>query len=104
MKNAERRMAETAFRNILHFQFCILHSDGVGLLFPANHAPGGNGVMDWWSDGVMGRTRQDGSLIIQHSITPPPQFGAGVPDRLRSGDLLHERQACWLDYTTGTKW
>ena len=28
----------------------------------------------------------------------------GVPDRLRSGDLLHERQACWLDYTTGTKW
>ena len=26
----------------------------------------------------------------------------GVPDRLRSGDLLHERQACWLDYTTGT--
>ena len=27
----------------------------------------------------------------------------GVPDRLRSGDLLHERQACWLDYTTGTK-
>ena len=25
----------------------------------------------------------------------------GVPDRLRSGDLLHERQACWLDYTTG---
>ena len=27
----------------------------------------------------------------------------GVPDRLRSGDLLRERQACWLDYTTGTK-
>ena len=27
---------------------------------------------------------------------------SGVPDRLRSGDLLHERQACWLDYTTGT--
>ena len=27
----------------------------------------------------------------------------GVPDRLRSGDLLHERQACFLDYTTGTK-
>ena len=27
----------------------------------------------------------------------------GVPDRLRSGDLLHERQACWLDYTTGTE-
>ena len=26
----------------------------------------------------------------------------GVPDRFRSGDLLHERQACWLDYTTGT--
>ncbi len=26
----------------------------------------------------------------------------GVPDRLRSGDLLLERQACWLDYTTGT--
>jgi hypothetical protein len=26
----------------------------------------------------------------------------GVPDRLRSGDLLHEGQACWLDYTTGT--
>ena len=26
-----------------------------------------------------------------------------VPDRLRFGDLLHERQACWLDYTTGTK-
>ena len=28
----------------------------------------------------------------------------GIPDRLRSGDLLHERQTCWLDYTTGTKW
>ena len=27
----------------------------------------------------------------------------GVPDRLRSGDLLHERQACWLDCTTGTE-
>jgi len=27
----------------------------------------------------------------------------GVPDRLRSGDLLHERQACWLGYTTGTE-
>ncbi len=27
----------------------------------------------------------------------------GVPDRLRSGDLLRERQACWLDYTTGTE-
>ena len=27
----------------------------------------------------------------------------GVPDRLRSGDLLHEKQACCLDYTTGTK-
>ena len=25
-------------------------------------------------------------------------------DRLRSGDLLQERQACWLDYTTETKW
>src|SRR5207244_6603395 len=24
----------------------------------------------------------------------------GVPYRLRSGDLLHERQACCLDYTT----
>jgi hypothetical protein len=22
----------------------------------------------------------------------------------KAGDLLHERQACWLDYTTGTKW
>src|SRR5438477_10463914 len=31
------------------------------------------------------------------------QMKSGVPDRLRSGDLLHERQACWLDYTTGTK-
>src|SRR6266496_1131076 len=27
----------------------------------------------------------------------------GIPDRLRSGDLLHERQACCLDYTTGTE-
>ena len=27
----------------------------------------------------------------------------GVPDRLRSGDLLHERQACCLGYTTGTE-
>ena len=26
-----------------------------------------------------------------------------VPDRLRSGDLLLEKQACWLDYTTGTE-
>ena len=31
------------------------------------------------------------------------RYEIGVPDRLRSGDLLHERQACWLDYTTGTK-
>src|SRR5437016_8772119 len=30
------------------------------------------------------------------------QMKSGVPDRLRSGDLLHERQACCLDYTTGT--
>ena len=28
----------------------------------------------------------------------------GVPDRLRSGDLLLEKQACWLDYTTRTDW
>ena len=48
-----------ALRNILHFPLCTLHSDGVGLLFPVNHAPMKN----------------------------------GVPDRLRSGDLLHERQA-----------
>ena len=27
---------------------------------------------------------------------------SGVPGRLRSGDLLLEKQACWLDYTTGT--
>jgi hypothetical protein len=27
----------------------------------------------------------------------------GVPNQLRSGDLLHERQACWLDYTTATE-
>src|SRR5437870_1930722 len=27
----------------------------------------------------------------------------GDPDRLRSGDLLHERQACCLDYTTRTE-
>ena len=31
------------------------------------------------------------------------QMKSGVPDRLRSGDLLHERQACCLDYTTGTE-
>ena len=30
-------------------------------------------------------------------------YETGVPGRLRSGDLLHERQACWLDYTTGTE-
>ena len=34
----------------------------------------------------------------------PRAVEIGVPDRLRSGDLLHERQACWLGYTTGTKW
>ena len=27
---------------------------------------------------------------------------SGVPGRLRSGDLLPEKQACWLNYTTGT--
>ena len=27
----------------------------------------------------------------------------GVPDRFRSGDLPHGRQACCLDYTTGTE-
>jgi len=27
----------------------------------------------------------------------------GVSNRLRSGDLLLEGQACWLDYTTGTE-
>ena len=37
---------------------------------------------------------------------PSPVFGGdeiGVPDRLRSGDLLPERQACFLGYTTGTE-
>ena len=39
------------------------------------------------------------------AIPREPRAGKnGVPDRLRSGDLLLERQACWLDYTTGTKW
>ena len=28
---------------------------------------------------------------------------SGVPGRLRSGDLLLEKQACGLDYTTGTE-
>ena len=61
----------------MHVQGCLILNQ-VGLLFPANHAP-----------------------------------EIGVPDRLRSryalgastaqaGDLLHERQACCLDYTTGT--
>src|SRR5882724_11178546 len=36
------------------------------------------------------------------AIPRKPRAGKnGVPDRLRSGDLLHERQACCLDYTTG---
>jgi hypothetical protein len=30
-------------------------------------------------------------------------FEIGVPDRLRSGDLLLEKQACWMGYTTGTE-
>src|SRR6266496_1002927 len=38
------------------------------------------------------------------AIPRKPRAGKnGAPDRLRSGDLLHERQACWLDYTTGIK-
>ena len=28
----------------------------------------------------------------------------GIPDWLCSGDFLHERKTCSLNYTTGTKW
>ncbi len=40
-----------------------------------------------------------GRRLVLHWVV----YMFGVPDRLCSGDLLHERQACWLDYTTGTE-
>ena len=40
-------------RDDLHVQGCLILSQ-VGLLFPANHAPDRNGVVDWWSNGLMG--------------------------------------------------
>ena len=57
--------------------------------------------------GVNGLTSQS-SESEGWSQSPSGALGAagaeiGVPDRLRSGDLLHERQACCLDYTTRTE-
>src|SRR5438876_258918 len=69
VRSAECRTEDISARDVLHSQFCILHSDMVGLLFPVNHAPAKMASLN----------------------------------RLRSGDLLHEQQACWLDYTTGTR-
>ncbi len=52
----------------------------------------------------LARPRLPGSKPGGSAIPREPRADKnGVPDRLRSGDLLHERQACWLDYTTGTK-
>ena len=52
----------------------------------------------------LARPRLPGPKPGGSAIPREPRAGKnGVPDRLRSGDLLHERQACWLDYTTGTK-
>src|SRR5438445_8619693 len=56
-------------------------------LFPENSAP---------------RSFQTGSYQGSASLKMLWEHETGVPDRLRSGDLLLERQACWLDYTTGT--
>jgi hypothetical protein len=43
MKNEECRVKSENGRNnvpgILHSQFCVLHLNPVGLLFPVNHAP-----------------------------------------------------------------
>src|SRR5271165_6154636 len=52
----------------------------------------------------LARPRLPGSKPGGSAIPREPRAGKnGVPDRLRSGDLLHERQACWLDYITGKK-
>ena len=53
----------------------------------------------------LARPRLPGSKPGGSAIPRKPRAAEiGVPDRLRSGDLLHERQACCLGYTTGTKW
>ena len=54
--------------------------------------------------GRLARPRLPDSESGGSAVPREPRAGEiGVPDRLRSGDLLHERQACWLGYTTGTE-
>ena len=67
------------------------------------------------ADNALGASKMVGARRLARPRLPDSESGGsaiprepradeiGVPDRLRSGDLLHERQACWLDYTTGTK-
>jgi hypothetical protein len=67
------------------------------------------------ADNALRASRMIGARRLARPRLPDPKSGGsaiprepradeiGVPDRLRSGDLLHERQACWLDYTTGTE-
>ena len=67
------------------------------------------------ADNALGASEMVGARRLARPRLPDSESGGsaiprkpradedGVPDRLRSGDLLHERQACWLDYTTGTK-
>ncbi len=64
----------------MHVQGCLILSQ-VGLFFPVNHAP----------------------LKLASLTGFAPAFVKSTMAG-RAGDLLHERQACWLDYTTGTKW
>ena len=68
------------------------------------------------ADNALGALKMVGARRLARPRLPDSESGGsaiprepradeiGIPDRLRSGDLLHERQACWLDYTTGTKW
>jgi hypothetical protein len=46
MEKEECRVKNGNGPDILHFQFCILHSNRADLLFPVNHAPLKNGVPD----------------------------------------------------------
>src|SRR5216683_7155877 len=67
------------------------------------------------ADNALGASKMVGARRLARPRLPDSKSGGsaiprepradeiGVPDRLRSGDLLHERQACWLDYTTGTE-
>src|SRR3954463_2685548 len=58
-------------------------------------------VIECWLSGQTSQT--DSGVNIPSMDSKFRAVEIGIPDRLRSGDLLHERQACELDYTTGTE-